>query len=147
MLPAEGVRLARCRFLCNILSMTYEVAFPFGFDTPGEACRGVLRRFSPEAAAVLLDMAGKGAFLLGDVTLLSPAFSLLLSEEERLALGRSEDEGGEGLSVFCCMTVPDEDPLGAGFDLARLVLVDTRTGRGLCVSRPPRPLVALRDGV
>ena len=120
--------------------MEYEVDFSFGVEALNGARRCVLRRFSPEAKAVLLQSSAcaQDCLLLGDVRLIVPGFSPALSEEERAALGRAEETGDEGIAVFCHMTVPD---------LARLVLVDTRTGRGLCVSRPPRPLVALRDGV
>lgn len=147
--PRQSPLLAGRPVLCNILPMEYEVDFSFGVEALNGARRCVLRRFSPEAKAVLLQSSAcaQDCLLLGDVRLIVPGFSPALSEEERAALGRAEETGDEGIAVFCHMTVPDEDPLGAGFDLARLVLVDTLTGRGLCVSRPPRPLVALRDGV
>ena len=70
---------------------------------------------------------------------------ILAMDEERAALGRAEGAGDKGIAVFCRLSVPSEYPLAAGFDLSQLVLVDTATGRGLCVSRPLQPLVSLKD--
>ncbi|HJD97473.1 hypothetical protein [Mailhella massiliensis] len=127
--------------------MEYEVVFPGGFKALNGARRCRLRRLSSEAKAVLLESLedARGILVLGDVFLLSPGFSLALSHEERAALGRAEGAGDKGIAVFCRLSVPSEYPLAAGFDLSQLVLVDTATGRGLCVSRPLQPLVSLKD--
>ena len=127
--------------------MEYEVVFPRGFKELHGARRCRLRRFSPEAKAVLVQSMEdeRDMLVLGDALLISPSFSLALSQEEREALGCPEERSDQDLAVFCRLSVPREDPLAAGFDLSRLVLVDTATGRGLCVSRPLQPFLSLRE--
>lgn len=77
--------------------------------------------------------------MLGDVKRVFPGFSLSLTQEEQNSL--TGGEARSDIGVFCRLRIPHNNPLSAGFDLSRLVLIDTLTGRGLCVSRPALALV------
>lgn len=107
------------------------------------SCR--MMSFAPSASAVLLSSLESVCppLLLGCVRRLFPGLSLTVTEEERAALGIPEDGDVE---VFCRLAVPEADPLSAGFDLSRLVLVAPSSGRALEVRRPDASVVALKKG-
>lgn len=109
------------------------------------SCR--LKRLAPGASAVLLSSLEGSCppLLLGCVHALCPESSPVVTAGERASLGLPA--GGDGdVEVFCRLAVPDEDPLRAGFDLSRLVLVASSTGRALEAARPGAPVMALKTG-
>ena len=71
----------------------------------------------------------------------------MLSAEEMAALG-CIPEGAfsdipDDVVVLCRMCIPHDRPQGAGFDLGRLVFVNTNSGRALEADRPGAPIVPL----
>ncbi len=128
--------------------MEYDVTFIKGIDALGGARRCLLRRLAAGAGAVLLQsVEDEGrCLILGDVRLVAPEDGISLTAEEGAALGRAPYTGGDGVEVFCRLFIPEDDPLSAGFDLSRLMLVDTATGTGLEASRPGAAPVLLKAG-
>lgn len=110
-------------------------------------CR-VLRLAEGAPSVLLCSLEKEGeCLLLGDVRRAFPSACCALSAQEREALGLAGEEGEENVLFFCRMAVPADDPLSAGFDLSRLVLVAPSSGRGLEARRPGQrlePLAAKR---
>ena len=129
--------------------MEYDVIFPNGMEALGGACACRLLRLTPESTAFILQNAENGSerLLLGDVRRIGPAALPVLSVDELSALGCLPGEMLETLpddvAVLCRMRIPHEKPQEAGFDLARLVFVNTRTGKALEAERPGAPLIPL----
>lgn len=122
-----------------------DVMFLAGVAALGGARSCRLKRFAPDASAVLLSSL-EGAcppLLLGRVRASGLESSPVVTAGELAALGLPADGDVE---VFCRLAVPDDDPLRAGFDLSRLVLVASSTGRALEAARPGAPVVALKAG-
>ena len=71
----------------------------------------------------------------------------MLSADELSALGCLPGNMLETLpddvAVLCRMCIPHSKPQEAGFDLARLVLVNTKTGKALEAERPGAPVIPL----
>lgn len=124
--------------------MNERVVFSEGVKDLGGACRCLMRSFSDEALAVLLCREDDETccLVLGRAGRVDVQTALSVTDRERAALGL--EPGADGVSVFCRMTVPGDDPRDAGFDLSRLVLVAPSTGRGLEAVRPQRPCVPVR---
>ena len=129
--------------------MDYKVIFPSGMEALGGACSCRLFRLSPESSAFILQSAEGGGerLLLGDVRRLGAGALPVLSAEEMAALG-CIPEGAfadipDDVVVLCRMCIPHDRPQGAGFDLGRLVFVNTKSGRALEAERPGAPLVPL----
>ena len=129
--------------------MEYDVIFPNGMEALGGACACRLLRLAPESAAFILQNAENGSerLLLGDVRSIGPEALPVLTAEEIAALDCLPNDMLETLSddvvVFCRMRIPHEKPQEAGFDLARLVLINTRNGKALEAERPGAPLIPL----
>ncbi len=112
--------------------MEYDVDFPNGVEALKGARRCRILKFSSDSPAVLLqDVEDQNSvLLLGDV--------------RRIAPGRLPGlEAEEGVAVFCGVSIPEDDPLAAGFDLSRLILVDLSCGTGREVERPGLPVLPL----
>ena len=109
------------------------------------SCR--LQRLAPDASAVMLSSLESSCppLLLGRVRALGPVPSPGVTAGELAALGLPADGDGD-VEIFCRLAIPDEDPLRAGFDLSRLVLVASSTGRALEAARPGAPVMALKTG-
>lgn len=122
-----------------------DVTFLPGMTALHGARRCRVLRLADNALSVLLcSLEQEGACLmLGDVRRAFPSVRCVLSAQEREALGLEEGAGEENVCFFCRMVVPADDPLSAGFDLSRLVLVAPGTGRGLEAGRAGQPLVPL----
>lgn len=124
-----------------------DVMFSAGVAALGGARSCRLQKLAPDASAVLLSSleAPCPPLLLGCVRLHCPASSPVVTAGELAALGLSAEDGDD-VDVFCRLSIPDEDPLRAGFDLSRLVLVASSTGRALEAARPGAPVMALKTG-
>ena len=129
--------------------MEYDVIFPNGMEALGGACSCRLLRLAPESTAFILQNAENGSerLLLGEVRRIGPAALPVLSAEELSALGCLPSDMLETLPddvvVLCRMCIPHQKPQEAGFDLARLVLINTRNGKALEAERPGAPLIPL----
>ena len=129
--------------------MEYDVIFPNGMEAFGGACACRLLRLAPESTAFILQNAENGSerLLLGDVRRIGPEALPVLSADELAALGCLPGDMLETLPddvvVLCRMCIPHKKPQEAGFDLARLVLVNTRNGKALEAERPGAPLIPL----
>ena len=123
--------------------------FPNGMEALGGACACRLLRLAPESTAFILQNAENGSerLLLGDVRRIGPEALPVLSAEELAALGGIPGDILEALpdnvAVLCRMSIPSKRPQEAGFDLARLVLINTRNGKALEAERPGAPVVPL----
>ena len=128
-----------------------DVTFVPGMTALHGACRCRMLRLAESAPSVLLcslETEGECLFL-GDVRRTFPSVPCTLSAQEREALGLEAQAQDEDVLFFCRVSVPADDPLSAGFDLSRLVLVAPSTGRGLEVQRPGQklePLAGKRRG-
>ena len=127
--------------------MEYEVTFMKGVTALGGANLCRLIRLVDGAKAVLLQNASdeRQSLVLGDVRLVAPGHVVTLTAEEAEALGRAPGGAGGDVEVFCRLVIPDDDPLAAGFDLSRLVLVDGKNGRGVETERPGEAPVLLTE--
>ena len=129
--------------------MEYDVIFPNGMEALGGACSCRLLRLAPESTAFILQNAENGSerLLLGDVRRIGPEALPVLSVDELSALGCLPGDMLEALpddvAVLCRMCIPHKRPQDAGFDLARLVFVNTKTGKALEAERPGAPLIPL----
>ena len=129
--------------------MEYDVNFPNGMEALGGACACRLLRLAPESTAFILQNAENGSerLLLGDVRRIGPEALPVLTSDELAALGCLPCDMLEGLPddvvVLCRMCIPHKKPQEAGFDPARLVLVNTRNGKALEAERPGAPLIPL----
>lgn len=128
--------------------MEHNVTFSSGMEALGGACACRLLRLSPESSAFILQNAENGSerLLLGDVRRLGPEALPVLSTEELAALGLPDamlESLPEDVAVLCRMRIPREKPQDAGFDLGRLVFVNTRNGMALEAERPGAPLIPL----
>lgn len=128
--------------------MEYDVTFESGCEALGGACHGRLIRLTTESAALILRDTTSGAdTLLGDVRRLCRDCVPALSAEEQAALDCAEPSGRgvapEEVEVLCRLHIPHDRPQDAGFDLGRLVLVNTANGKGLEAMRPDAGLVPL----
>ena len=129
--------------------MEYEVTFSSGMESLGGACACRLFRLSPESSAFILQSAEGGGerLLLGDVRRLGAGALPVLSAEEMEALGcipaGAFSDIPDDVVVLCRMRIPHDRPQEAGFDLGRLVFVNTNSGRALEAERPGAPLVPL----
>ena len=129
--------------------MEYDVIFPNGMEALGGACACRLLRLAPDSTAFILQHAENGSerLLLGDVRRIGPEALPVLTAEELAALGCLPGDMLDALSddvaVLCRMRIPHEKPQEAGFDLARLVLINTRNGKALEAERPGAPLIPL----
>ena len=123
--------------------------FPNGMEALGGACACRLLRLAPESTAFILQNAENGSerLLLGDVRRIGPEALPVLSADELAALGCLPGDMLETLpddvAVLCRMCIPHKKPQEASFDLARLVLVNTRNGKALEAERPGAPLIPL----
>ena len=124
----------------------YDISFAAAVAALGNSRSCRIRRFDDEASAVLLLSLESSCppLLLGCPQRVLADFSPHVTEAECEALGLSPEEDGEGVEVFCRVSIPDGDPLSAGFDCSRLVLAAPSTGRALEVFRPGGVLVPLR---
>lgn len=131
--------------------MEYDVTFDAGCEALGGVRHGRLMRLSAEGSALILrDPVSGTDILLGDVRRLCRDCVPALSAEEHEALGcaaGSEQAVPETVEVLCRLGIPHQRPQDAGFDLSRLVLVNTANGKGLEVMRPGAGLIplAMRD--
>ena len=129
--------------------MEYDVIFPNGMEALGGACACRLLRLAPESTAFILQNAENGSerLLLGDVRRIGPEALPVLTTEELAALGYLPadmlDSLPDDVVVLCRMRIPHKRPQEAGFDLARLVLINTRNGKALEAERPGAPLIPL----
>ena len=129
--------------------MEYDVIFPNGMEALGGTCACRLLRLAPESTAFILQNAENGSerLLLGDVRRIGTEALPVLSADELTALGCLPGNMLETLpddvAVLCRMRIPHKKPQEAGFDLARLVLVNTRNGKALEAERPGAPLIPL----
>ena len=129
--------------------MEYDVIFPNGMEALGGACSCRLLRLAPESTAFILQNAENGSerLLLGDVRRIGPEALPVLTAEELAALGYLPadmlDSLPDDVAVLCRMRIPQKRPQEAGFDLARLILVNTRNGKALDAERPGAPLIPL----
>ena len=128
--------------------MEHNVTFSSGMEALGGACACRLLRLSPESSAFILQNAENGSerLLLGDVRRLGPEALPVLSTEELAALGLPDamlESLPEDVAVLCRMRIPREKPQDAGFDLGRLVFVNTQNGMALEAERPGAPLIPL----
>lgn len=144
--------LARGLLLCDISRMkSCDVTFVPGMTALHGARRCRMLRLVEGAPSVLLcSLETEGECLvLGDVRRSFPSVPCTLSAQEREALGLDAQAQDEDVLFFCRVSVPADDPLSAGFDLSRLVLVAPPTGRGLEVQRSGQnlePLAGKRRG-
>ena len=71
----------------------------------------------------------------------------MLTAEELAALGCLPgdmlDTLPDDVAVLCRIRIPHEKPQEVGFDLARLVIINTRSGKALEAERPGAPLIPL----
>jgi hypothetical protein len=85
--------------------------------------------------------------LLGDVRRIGPEALPVLTSDELATLGCLPGDMLESLpddvAVLCRMRIPNQKPQDAGFDLTRLVLINTRNGKALEAERPGAPLIPL----
>jgi hypothetical protein len=129
--------------------MEHDVIFPNGMEALGGACTCRLLRLAPDSTAFILQNAGNGSerLLLGDVRRIGPEALPVLTAEELAALGCLPGDMLEALpddvAVLCRMRIPHAKPQEAGFDLTRLILVNTRNGKALEAERPGAPLIPL----
>lgn len=128
--------------------MEHNVTFSSGMEALGGVCACRLLRLSPESSAFILQSAENGSerLLLGDVRRLGPEALPVLSTEELAALGLPDamlESLPEDVAVLCRMRIPREKPQDAGFDLGRLVFVNTQNGMALEAERPGAPLIPL----
>ena len=129
--------------------MEYEVTFSSGMESLGGACACRLFRLSPESSAFILQSAEGGGerLLLGDVRRLGSGALPVLLAEEMAELGcipaGAFSDVPDDVVVLCRMSIPYDSPQKAGFDLGRLVFVNTNSGRALEAERPGAPLVPL----
>ena len=129
--------------------MDYEVIFPNGMEALGGACSCRLLRLAPESTAFILQNAENGSerLLLGDVRRIGPEALPVLAADELSALGclpaEMLDSLPDDVAVLCRMRIPQGRPQDAGFDLGRLVLINTRNGKALEAERPGAPLIPL----
>lgn len=126
----------------------FDVMFSGSVDAlcGARSCR--VKRLAPESSAVLLASLESSCppVLLGCVRAVCPERSFDVTEAERKVLGLSP-EGDDGeVEVFCRVIIPESDPLSAGFDLSRLVLVASATGTALEAARPGAPVMSLKSG-
>lgn len=123
--------------------------FSSGLDILSGACACRLFRLSPESSAFILQSAENGGerLLLGDVRRIGPEALPVLSDEELDKLGCVPAEFSDGLPedivVLCRMCIPQDKPQEAGFDLGRLVVVNTRKGLAVEAERPGAPILPL----
>lgn len=125
----------------------FDVMFAGGAEALGGARSCRVKRFVSESSAVLLASLESSCppLLLGCVRRVFPGTSFAVTEEERKALGLSP-EGDDGeVEVFCRVIIPASDPLSAGFDLSRLVLVVPSRGTALEAARPGAPVIPLKS--
>jgi hypothetical protein len=129
--------------------MEYDVIFPTGMEALGGACVWRLLRLAPDSTAFILQHPENGSerLLLGDVRRIGPEALPVLTDEELAALGCLPGDMLESLpddvAVLCRMRIPHDKPQEAGFDLTRLVLINTRNGKALEAERPGAPLIPL----
>lgn len=136
-------------FYATLRRMEYEVNFSSGVEALGGACACRLFRLSPESSAFILQSAENGSerLLLGDVRRLGPEALPVISVEELSALGCMPEDAAVGLPddvvVLCRMSIPHQKPQDAGFDLGRLIVVNTANGRAVEAERPGAPHMPL----
>lgn len=129
--------------------MDYEVIFPAGMASFGGSCSCRLFRLSPESSAFILQNGENGGerLLLADVRHIGAAALPVLSEDELAELGCMPDELAESLPddvvVLCRMSIPQERPQDAGYDMGRLVFVNMRNRRAMEAERPGSPVIPL----
>ena len=123
--------------------------FPNGMEALGGACACRLLRLASDSTAFILQNAENGSerLLLGDVRRIGPEALPVLTAEEFAALsclpGDMLETLPDDMAVLCRMRIPHKKPQEAGFDLARLVLINTRNGKALEAERPGAPLIPL----
>ena len=125
----------------------YDVTFAAAVEAleGARSCRGAApcRRSLVRAASLSLE--GEcPPLLLGCPARLLSDFSSGVTRAEREELGLSPEGGEADVEVFCRMGIPGNDPLAAGLDCSRLVLVSPSTGRALEASRAQGGIIPLR---
>ncbi|WP_346666024.1 hypothetical protein [uncultured Mailhella sp.] len=124
----------------------YDVTFAAAVEAleGARSCR-VLRLADEASSVLLLSLEGEcPPLLLGCPARLLSDFSSGVTRAEREELGLSPEGGEADVEVFCRMGIPGNDPLAAGLDCSRLVLVSPSTGRALEASRAQGGIIPLR---